>query len=169
MSKFYVVKTIDAVDGIEGLPVVQEQISMRNGAPPVAGEVARSRDPMPVSEYSKWDGEALAEMTPDECTVWDNHLTTIWQVSETYQNRYKATRIIAGIQAILTGLGITAVDKAQVFTDVDAMVQAARGTETHVTMLETAMRVQTYFLNLTELVGDTTGLINGSRTLNLDK
>jgi len=91
-----------------------------------------------------------------------------WQASDEYARRYRSNQLIGGIRQILSGLGVEATEASQVIVDVDALVRASAGTESHVTTLETSMRLQTYYSQLKELVGDATGLISGDKTISLD-
>lgn len=134
------------------------------------GAVLRERDiEKPTDEkYCKWTGDALEAMTDEERAARDAYDLAQWQASEEYARRFSASQIVAGIQATLTSIGVVASEKAQVFSDVDAWVQAAETAGEKVARLETAMRLQMLYAQLAELIGDPAGLINGTKTINLE-
>ena len=127
-----------------------------------------SQDRVDMTGKKVLDGE-IVDMTEAELAIIAAQALAEWQASEEYAKRYTAQQIVTAIQGTLTTIGVAANEKAQVFADVDAWVQAAETDGAKVQRLETAVRLQVYYGQLIELMGDATGLINGVKTIDLEQ
>jgi hypothetical protein len=92
-----------------------------------------------------------------------------WQASGEYALRVQVAGVVQAVQQQLAAIPVAPAEKAQVVADVDAWVAGAETAEEKIERLTVAMRLQTWYAALAELVGEPTGLISGVRQINLGR
>lgn len=108
-----------------------------------------------------------ASRAPTPQVVDEAALDAAWLESTERASRVAAANIVTSIKSTLAQIGVTPRERAQVIGDVTAWVSGGPGQKAD--RLEVSLRLMLAYERLAELVGDTTGLIAGTRAVSLDR